>query len=304
MNLNVYSRWIALSILAMLTMIACNLSVALTSPPSQPTASQNIQTEPENNAATQPTLTAEVIVQVVTATSPSISAGLTPSFTPSPSCTVLQDLNLRFGPGTAYRPPIQSLPANSVLTPLGFAPQGIPSGSWAYILDSASQDKGWVSAGSQFISCNIELSSLPSVAYGTPPPFFPTSAQSSNPDGNGFCVDPDSGYRCVGIFSDESLFQFQIISDGVEVGEDDGVEQVEFTIRKDGDRVYGTVERNVAYCIFGGSGPCNSWVIENGVYKWTPGGTPVEPGEYKVEVDATVNGDDSHWEVFFVVTLP
>ena len=302
MSQNMYSRWIILSFLAMLTMIACTLSVALTSPPPQPTATRNIQTEAERTATVQaqPTLTAEVIVQVITATSPSINASLTPS----PSCTVLQDLNLRFGPGTAYRPPIHSLPANTIVTPLGFAPQGIPGGSWAYVQDSLSQDKGWVSAGSQFIFCNVELASLPSVAFGTPPPFFPESAQSSNPDGNGFCVDPDSGYKCAGIFSDESLFQFQITRNGNEVGENDGVEQVEFTVRKDGDRVYDIVERNAAYCLFGGNGPCNSWVFENGIYKWTPGGTPIESGEYKVEVDVTLDGDDSHWEVYFVVTLP
>ena len=36
----------------------------------------------------------------------------------------------------------------------------------------------------------------------------------------------------------------------------------------------------------------------------TQGGTPVEPGEYKVEVDTTLNGDDSHWQVFFNLDLP
>ena len=303
MNLHVY-RWITFSFLAMLTMIACNLSIDLTAPPPQPNDNQSIQTEPESIATTQPTLTAEVIIQVVTATSPSISDSLTPSFTPSPSCAVLQDLNLRSGPGTAFRPPIDTLPINSIVIPLGFAPEGIPGGSWAYVQDSVTRDKGWVSAGSKFISCNIELDTLPPVAFGTPPPFFPESAQSSNPDGNGFCVDPESAYKCVGIFSEESLFQFQIIRDGIEVGGNDGVEQVEFTVKKDGDRVYNIVERNAAYCLFSGDGPCNSWVLEDGIYKWEPGGTPIESGEYKVEVDVTVNGDDSHWEVFFIVTLP
>jgi hypothetical protein len=301
MNRKIFSRRITLSILAMLTMIACNLSVSLTSPPPQPTVAQNIQTEPQPTATAQPTLTAEVIVLVITATSPSISASLTPS----PSCTVLQDVNLRFGPGTAYRPPIRTVLANSVVTPLGFAPQGIPGGSWAYIQDPATQSTGWVSAGSQYIFCNVELAALPSVAFGTPPPFFPESAQSSDPDGNGFCVDPDSGYKCVGIFSEESLFQFQILRHGNEVGENDGVEQVAFKVKKNGDRVYSNVEKNAAYCLFGGNGPCNTWVFEDGIYKWSPGGEPIESGEYKVEVDITLNnGDDSHWEVFFTVELP
>jgi len=190
------------------------------------------------------------------------------------------------------------------VTPLGFAPQGIPGGSWAYVQVSA-QEKGWVSAGSQFISCNIDLSTLPAVAFGTPPPPpLPKSTQTSDPDGNGFCIDPDSGYQCVGIFSDESLFQFQILQNGVELGENDGVEQVTFAVKQNGDHVYDITEVNRAYCVFGGNGPCNPWTVEDGVFKWTPGGTPVEAGEYEMEVFATVNGETSRWAVTFTLTLP
>ena len=137
--------------------------------------------------------------------------------------------------------------------------------------DPVTQDKGWVSAGAQYISCNVELAALPAVAFGTPPPFFPQSAQSSDPDGNGFCVDPDSKYKCIGIFSEESLFQFQIIRNGKEMGENDGVEPVSFLITKDGNSVYSRVENNMPYCIFGGNELCNSWIIEDGVYKWDTG---------------------------------
>jgi hypothetical protein len=191
------------------------------------------------------------------------------------------------------------------VTPLGFAPQGIPGGSWAYVQDQATQDKGWVSAGSQYISCTVELATLPSVAFGTPPPPpLPKSAQTSDPDGNGFCIDPDSGFTCVGIFSDESLFQFQIIRNGVELGENDGVEKVTFGVKKDGVHVYDSTEVNKAYCVFGGNGPCNPWIVEEGVFKWTQGGTPIEPGEYEMEVFATVNGETSRWAVNFTLTLP
>ena len=89
-----------------------------------------------------------------------------------------------------------------------------------------------------------------------------------------------------------------------ELGENDGVEQVSFAVKKDGVPVYSIVEVNVSYCVFGGNGPCNSWVIEDGVYKWTPGGTPIEPGEYEMEATATVNGESSRWAVNFTLTLP
>jgi hypothetical protein len=196
------------------------------------------------------------------------------------------------------------LPANSVITPLGFAPQGIPSGSWAYVQVSI-QEKGWVNAGSQFISCTVDLTTLPAVAFGTPPPPpLPKSAQTSDPDGNGFCIDPDSGLQCVGIFSDQSLFQFQITRNGIEQTGNDGVEQIAFNIKKNGDVIYTLTEINAAYCVFGGNGPCNGWTVEDGFYKWTAGGKPVEPGEYELEVLATMNGESSRWAVNISLTLP
>jgi hypothetical protein len=279
-----FSHPITLFLLATLLILSCSISgspIPTVSP--QPTDTQVIQTE-------QPTPTSEIIQE----TSGS-----------EPSCTVLQDLNLRFGPGTAYRPPIRVLLANTVVTPRGFAPQGIPGGSWAYVQDPATQHEGWVSAGTAFISCNIDLTTLPAVEFGTPPPPpLPKSTQTSDPDGNGFCIDQDSGFQCVGIFSDETLFQFQIFSNGIELGENDGVEEVSFAVKKDGVPVYEIVEVNKSYCVFGGNGPCNPWVTEDGVFKWTAGGTPVEAGEYEMEIFATLNGETSRWAVTFTLTLP
>ena len=300
MNANRYSRWIAISLSAILIHVSCSFSVSLTSPPPSPTVppqatdTQQTPTEPTETAIVPPTSTDEVDQEtaIIAATSAS-------------TCTVLQDLNLRFGPGTAYRPPIQALPANTVVTPLGFAPQGIPGGSWAYV-QTANQEQGWVSAGSQYISCNIELASLPPVEFGTPPPPpLPKTAQTSDPDGNGFCIDPDSGIRCVGTFDKESLFQFQMFSNGAELGENE-VEKVNFVVRKlQGDDVYRKDESTPAYCVFGGNGPCNPWVYENGVLVWTQGGPPVEAGEYEMEANTTLkDGQTSRWAVNFKLTLP
>jgi len=291
MNLNTFSRWMTPFLLATLILVSCSPAASPTSPSvPQASATQNIQTGSESTATVRPT--------------PEVVPGTTAAGS-SPSCTVLQDLNLRFGPGTAYRPPVKVLPANSVVTPLGFTPQGIPGGSWAYVQDPSTQTKGWVNAGPQYISCDIDLATLPSVAFGTPPPPpLPKSTQSSDPDGNGFCIDPSDDLECVGTFSDQTLFQFQIIRNGIELGENDGVEQVSFTVKKDGVPVYDIVEVNKAYCVFGGNGPCNGWVFEDGIYKWTPGGLTVEPGEYEMEVLATLNGETSRWAVNFTAALP
>jgi len=148
MKTRLHFRRIILLGTILLVSMACSLFGPTATPVQQPSTIQPTQ---------QPSSTAQTL-------QPTLDSGA------DPQCTVLQDLNLRFGPGTAFRPPIRALPANSIVTPLGFAPQGIPGGSWAYVQDPTTQDKGWVSAGSQFISCNVELATLPSIAFGTPPP--------------------------------------------------------------------------------------------------------------------------------------
>ncbi len=302
----IFSHRMSLFLLAALIITSCSITGSpISTVPPGPTDTQAIETQPNATEIGQLTMTPGTTQEATVAGS-------------EPSCTVLQDLNMRFGPGTAYRPPIRALPANTTVTPLGFAPQGIPGGSWAFVEDPATQERGWVSAGFQFISCNVELSTLPPVAFGTPPPPpLPNSTQTSNPDGNGFCVDPSTGYQCVGIFSDESLFQFRILKDGAELGELDNVVEVSFAVKQNDDPVYEIIEVNKAYCIFGGNGPCSPWVVEDGVYKWTPGGTPVEAGEYEMEIFATVSDPtlpvdetlpagqaQSRWAVTFTLTLP
>ncbi len=93
-----------------------------------------------------------------------------PTETPEAECNVLQSLNLRSGPGIAYNPPLRALPEGTRLRPIGFNPVGIPGGPWAQVEDPANNQIGWVSAGTQFISCNIDLTTLPSVAVAPPPP--------------------------------------------------------------------------------------------------------------------------------------
>src|SRR5574341_2299866 len=114
---------------------------------------------------------------VITATSPVSTETPLPSATlpvtstapNNPSCTVLQDLNLRSGPGTAYNPPLTQLNAGTEFIPIGFNPQGVPGGPWVQAQVESINQTGWVSAGSQFISCNLELATLPSVQVPPPP---------------------------------------------------------------------------------------------------------------------------------------
>jgi hypothetical protein len=287
-------HWIILPLLAM-GLAACGLS-RQPSATAAPASTLVPSTQTVDATLSAPAAAETPTVEVLQQATASISGS---------SCTVLQDLNLRSGPGTAYRPPLQILHKDSILTPLGFAPNGIPGGSWAYVQDQATQNKGWVSAGTQYITCDVEITSLSAVAFDQPPPFLPKTVQTSPGPGEGFCKDStNSEYSCVLTFSDDYLFQVQVFKNGVELNENDGVEPISFTVTKDDNVVYSNVENNAAYCIFGGNGPCNQWVFEGGVLKWKAGGTPVESGEYKVAIDVTVNGESSHWESFFTLAVP
>jgi hypothetical protein len=229
----------------------------------------------------------------------------TPEFTPGLECTVLQDLNLRKGPGVAYTPPISVLPKDAILVPLGFEAKGIPRGSWVMVLDPNTQQIGWVNAASTFVSCNSDIATLPKVAVEPPPPPEPPSAQSSSVEGacgeGGIPGKNGNIFDCaVELIEEGSLpVQFIVIKDGQEIGKPEGVEKVEFRVKKDGKVIYSRAETNKDYCFFGGDGPCDSWVLEDYVYKWEPGGAVVEPGEYVVLIDTTLKNEPDvvlHWE--------
>jgi hypothetical protein len=225
---------------------------------------------------------------------------------------VLQQLNLRSGPGRAYNPPIGSFPANAIVIPLGYNATGIPGGSWAQVQDASGQHKGWVSAGSEFISCNIDLTSLPEIAVQPPPEPPKPRAQGSNPDGT--CgaggADGDNGtYDCQPVIRNGFPVEMKVFKDGVEIGKGTGVKRVEFSATDDnGNTVYSRRETTEAFCFFGGDGPCGLWVLDNFVYKWEAGGAPVQPGHYTVNINVITDDPaeplNLNWHEDMDVTLP
>jgi hypothetical protein len=228
----------------------------------------------------------------------------------SGECTTLQDVNLRTGPGLAYRNPIGVVLAGSVVEPVGFVANGIPGGSWIMIEANGANPGGWITAGEAFLTCNIDLNSLPEVdVVSPPPPPLPKTAQTSDPEGG---CGPDQDYQCDVIITDEAFLQFKIFQNGKELTENDNIEQVSFSVRQggkddNGPEVYSNVEETSAYCIFGGNGPCSPWPEENFVAYWEPG-IAVTPGTYFIEILATVNehGDevDVRWAAEFSITPP
>ncbi len=95
---------------------------------------------------------------------------------PAPSCEVVSaGLNLRAGPGLAFEPPLRALSRGTVITPLAFVGRGFPSGQWIEVQVNATGQRGWVSAGAQFVACNVDVTVLPpGVVPPTPTPLPPT----------------------------------------------------------------------------------------------------------------------------------
>ena len=279
-----------------LFIVACSLPGSVQPTPIVITATPPIITEtlPASASATMP----------ITTTPP-----VTPTSPEGPSCTVLQDLNLRSGPGTAYNPPIGVLREGTEFVPIGFEPQGVPGGPWVLAQLQGITQTGWVSAGSQFVSCNLELSTLPEVEVPPPPKGVPPRIGTGAVDGENisafrfsFDYNPDYFVRMYVFRSDDENEVFSADKDGR------GITSVEFIVASLDDpplEYYRRTERNPGYCIFAGGEPdCNPWVFENGQYKWTAGGSPVEAGSYKLTIIVTAeDGEEGRWFIDINIDL-
>jgi hypothetical protein len=229
---------------------------------------------------------------------PTLDATVPPEVTSTTgaTCNVLQDLNLRSGPGTAYDPPIAILKTGTQLVPSGYNPKGVPGGSWVRVDVNGTAQTGWVSAGIQFVSCNLELASLPAVAVPPPPKPAPPQIGTGAVDGKNidsfrFSLEfnPDYFMRMYVFRSDDPDERFAAQKDGR------NITSVQFAITSlDGDVTYYDHTENIAgYCVFGDGEPdCSPWIFENGQYKWASGGDPLQPGNYKMTITVTADDDE------------
>jgi hypothetical protein len=118
---------------------------------------------------TQPAATTQAPTLVPTFT-PTVQPTLTPTATPIPQCTILKDLSLFPGPGTAYLLQLAIIRAGTVVTPTGYNPAGYPSANWVQVTDPTSKQQGWIIATADYINCNLDLSTLPAVTVAPPEP--------------------------------------------------------------------------------------------------------------------------------------
>ena len=189
----------------------------------------------------------------------------------------------------------------TVVIPLGYQPVGFPGGSWVQVNDIARNQIGWTSAGGEFVSCNIDLTGLPSVAFQPPPTKQPPKTDPSAPLGDGppnLVIDAN--------FTSEYLLRFY--AHDTNVGENDGkgITAVEFSVLdENGEEVQFNSEETAGFCIFGGGEPdCNPWELDNGVYVWPSTGEPVHNETYTLNVRVILDdGNEGNWNYELTVDL-
>ena len=286
----------------------------------------------------QPTTTATPVSAQTPTTAAEVTGATEPAATPVSiaRCSVVSNvLNLRAGPGTVYDPPLAALPAGTELSPVAFSPIGFPDGPW--LPGQVGGQTGWVSAGGQFISCNIDPVTLPPpVALPptpTPLPTFtplpptptptrplyavvPVDGDDGNPalrgsqpgnDGRNILLPgfaPGSVNNPV-VFENWLAFRAEVFDTSRGHQDGDGINNVSFTISKDGNIVHERTEQTAAYCVFGGGEPdCDIWDFAQHDYRW-PDGQPVENGTHTVAIVIyPQQGDSAQWNWSFDIDLP
>jgi hypothetical protein len=293
------------------------------------TATDDVQTGVEadqQNAGDVQATTAPQIEATVTQEPPTATAVPPSSTTLVPLCQVESVVRLRTGPGQIYGI-IRNLSASTELSPQAFVARGFPAGAW--LLVSTSTQQGWVSADPDLVSCNLEPASLPApgVIPPTPTPLSPLTAvpptptpvvvaqapisisqptSANNPDAGDF---PQGRVEWYLETSNDFLFRFFIRDKDAGERDGAGIDTVTLTVQdQSGNVVESRTEGTAGYCIFGGGEPnCNSWVIENGVYKWKSTGQTVVDGSYNLNITVHPKNDDRDWSWFlgdFYIDVP
>ncbi len=244
-------------------------------------------------------------------------------------CTVVSGVNLRSGPGTAYDPPLAGLGANTLLRPLAFSINGFPLGQWLQVQVEATGLVGWVSAGPQWIACDVDVTTLPPPAAIPPTPqlqapptataITPTATATRPVAGAPPDIDNDAPGgsfptdHVVGNVIVDPTFLFRMDVRDLNVGdfEGAGIQFVEFSITGEGIE-YPRKEQTAGYCVFGGGEPtCRPWPVDDqGRFTWGEGGPLVKSGNYFASITVTAEQDDPtfgnvwNWNFPFRVTLP
>lgn len=269
-----------------------------------------------------PVSTAASSAPTATPTRRSVAAA-TATPTPAAICTVkVEGLNLRSGPGTIYQPPIGNLPAGLQLRPLARD----SSATWIQV-QAPGNVTGWVSAGVQYVTCGVNIATLPVGVIPAPPTATATPlptptqqiAQAPTPTPPAFFGLPggpaggDDGFdgqiqALRGLVDNEGdpIFRDQMVI-RMRVRKAPGeVDRVEFQVNSDSEgEVYTHTEGTADYCLFGGGEPlCTVLALHPGA-TWPDTNIPITDEFYSVNVRVvTKNGRSANWSGQFQIDMP
>jgi len=262
------------------------------------------------------------------------TATATPTVPPKPLCTVVTTggLRVRSGPGTVY-PVIGSFPKNAQLRPRGRD----AGGAWIDAELVGAAQRGWVSAGAQFVTCNVAVRTLPLGLIPPTPAFTPTrlpptatpvpvAAEPGLPQPEGALVQGPGGnpgnlagdiYTAPGtlagyrdgdpVFRDPFFFELFVFDPAKGAGSGAGIDHVTFTIDCPNGESYSRTERNARYCAFGGGEPnCNVVRLKPGAFLPDSQCSIEDGGSYSASITAVPRDErrrGGNWNFNFILDL-
>lgn len=300
-------------------------------------AAQLATEDVEEPAESAPTETPLPAPSPTTAQTAGDSLEVPPTDTPvPPGCAVVSSgLNLRNGPAVVFDPPLRTLLQNTSIIPLA----RIADNTWIEVQVVDTGEIGWVSAGAEFISCNIDITGLPlgvspptptplPTATFTPTPIPPTPTNVPAPpkrarvpvDGGqsslrgqiaipGFSKDDLKGPNSDVTFRDRLVFQVEVYDPDANKGDYDGAGIKEVNIKIFGPESsepdnpdHERTERTAGYCVFGGGEPnCNVFDLKNND-RWPETGHKIVSGPHAVRILITTDsGLEELWNWNFEI---
>jgi len=248
----------------------------------------------------------------------------TPARAADASCTTKQDkVRLRSGPGQSFNR-LAELKLGSPLKPLAYTAKGNTSGDWIRVEVGGTNQKGWVSASPQIVTCNIDVKALPreDANTNTNKDVATEVGQYPGVPRNGFDGDVEGDTVMPGLRKLSDLSQPLVFTNKINLRViardrllDDkrdgaGIKQVSFeiwTLRPDDscdgsgfEKVYARVEQNRAYCLFGTDAPTCSALDLKKTTTWPDqNNTPIVNGRYKVSAQIDLKDEDKSGAFWF-----
>jgi hypothetical protein len=117
-------------------------------------------------------------------------------------------MNLRFGPGTVYDPPIGYLHKGDILEIIGRT----ANNAWIQVIPANQEIQGWIFASPKYVQVNVDLDAIPIAEVPpTPPPSYPAPVLISPENGAGVQgTFPPLYWKWDGELGEDEFFEVRI----------------------------------------------------------------------------------------------